>query len=655
MSGKKNKNRPSRHPPPKKADHSVLAKDATGIPKWVPIAVVAFTAMLYSRALSNGITLFDDDFYILKNPFLRDYSWHGVKAIFSSFYQSNYHPLTTLTYFFEYNFFGLNPMPYHLLNVLLHLLNTWLVFKLTEQLSGKKITAIIVSILFAIHPMHVESVAWISERKDVLYSAFYLLSLLMYLRYIDSGLLAKNYAITLLLFVASLLSKSAAVTLPVLLIVIDAYKGRRVNMKLLAEKIPFLLLSLVFGIINIYAQKAGGPVNVLFEYYGIINGIFLFTSGLALYLIRVVVPFGLSAMHYFPYIHGQGLPPLYYLSLPFVIIIVWLITRRQKNSLMQKEIIFGILFFLITISVMLQLVSVGSALTAERYTYIPYIGLFYITGQWLSNIIAKKKSVKIVITLFSLVMIIFAAQTWERISIWKDNETLLTDVIEKNPGILDVNYIYLLRADSRLTNHDLKGSLDDFTQAIAMNPQFAFANDAYYGRGHIYEELGDLKSAIYDYTNAITLSPKFAEAYNSRGWLYFMSGDTRAAMEDYNKAISLKPDYAEAYNNRGWAYNNMKNSEAAMQDYNKAILVAPSFEKPYFNRAAIKATEGNFEGAIDDYNNILKLDPDNNSAYYFRGLARLNLKNTTGACEDWKKAMELGNTNATQMLQQYCH
>jgi tetratricopeptide (TPR) repeat protein len=503
--------------------------------------------------------------------------------------------------------------------------------------------------------MHVESVAWISERKDVLYTAFYLLSTFAYLRYIEAGRTTGKYIGTLLLFVGALLSKSAAVTLPVLFVVIDIYKGRGINKKTLIEKIPFLLLSILFGIINILAQRAGGPVNILCAYYGTINGIFLFTSGIALYLIRAVVPFDLSAMHYFPNVLVTGLPWTYYLSLPFLAIITWLILRLKKDNPMRREIIFGTLFFLVTISVMLQLISVGSALTAERYTYVPFIGLFYIAGQWLANLATGKQFKAIAVGAFSFAAIVFSIQTYNRIGVWKDDETLLTDVIDKNPGILDVNYIYLLRGDSRIYTRDFRGALEDFTQALSITPQFAFAGSAYFGRAHVYEELGDLKAALGDYNSTIRVNPKLVEAYNGRGWLYFRSGDTRSAMQDYNEALSLNPRYAEAYNNRGWAYNNTGDLKAAIQDYNKAISIEPAFGKPYFNRAAVNAYLKNYAAAMDDYNCLVKLKNDDYMAYYFRGIARMNLSDRTGACQDWKRSAELGYTKASEMIQQYCH
>jgi len=620
------------------------------IPGWTPIAVLIFTALLYARGIFNGFVCFDDEDYILKNPFLKDLSWHGVKAIFTSYYSSNYHPLTTLAYLFEYNWFGVNPLPYHALNVLLHLVNTWLVFKLAEQLSGKKVTALIVCVLFAIHPMHVESVAWVSELKDVLYAAFYVSSLLLYLRYMTSGFRAKYYNGMLLLFIASMLSKSAAVTLPVLLVAIDLYKGRSFDTRFVVEKIPLLLLSLIFGIVNIYAQRSGGPVLVLTESVGFVNGTFLIFSAVAAYIMRII-PFSLSAMHYFPMIHNGALPWKYYLSLPFLLFISWLVIRR---SAFRKELLFGFSFFLIAVSVMLQIVSVGSALIAERYTYIAYIGVFYIIGQWVAGVGPERlRSIGTVV--FSLAVVILSAQTWNRISVWKDSNILCTDIIEKNPGILDVNFVYLLRGNARTSDGDLKGAMEDYTQAIIMNPQFAFEYSAYYCRGHVYDMTGNIKAAIQDYTNSIQLKPDIAEVFNNRGWDLFQSGNANAAMQDFNKAISLDTGYAEAYNNRGWIFYQSGDTKSALTDFSKTISLKPGFDKPYYNRSEIRLKNADFEGAIEDFNSILKLHPNDDRVYYQRGNAMLNINNLAGACSDWKRAVDLGNNDAVRMMQQYCH
>jgi len=656
------------------------AKTTPGIPKWALPAVLILTALLYSRALQNGLTHCDDYDYITKNPFLNDFSWSGIVAIFTSFYECNYHPLTTLAYLLEHTLFGLDPLPYHAFNVLLHVVNTWLVFKLAAQLSGKRITALVVCILFAVHPMHVESVAWASETKDVLYALFYLSSLLVYTKYSSSGYKASLYIGSLALFLLSLFSKSTAVTLPVLLIAIDLYKGRKVSLKLALEKIPFFLLALLFGIINLQAQK--GAMTDL-NTYSIINRIFLFTGSLSFYLVKLVAPLQLTAFHFFPGTEHGLLPWLFYTSLPFLLLITWLVTRRNAY---RKEIVFGISFFLITISVMLQLIPVGSAFASERYTYIPYIGLFYILGQWIAGTgIIKYRNM--VTGIFSLIVLVFSIQAWQRIGVWKNDNTLFGDIIKKNTPLANNMSVAIFQVGSEKTKKgDLQGALVDFTQSILFCPKY---ENAYFNRALVYFSLGDFRSAIADYGSVITLDPKLAtvysyrawayfqsgskdsaildynkailldsanvEAYNNRGWVEYLSGDKQSAMRDYNKAIALNPAFSGAYNNRGWAYYEAGDIPLAISDYNKAISFNPANNMAYSNLAAIKTNTGDLQGALEDYDSLIKLTPGDNNAYSIRGSVKFKLKDSSGACADWKKAAELGNTTAAQLLRQYCH
>jgi protein O-mannosyl-transferase len=642
MSGRK-RNIPTIQPGNKRPNPAQNNSSVT-IPAWMPLAVLTFTGILYIKSLFGELTTVDDDFYILKNPFLRDFSLHGVKAIFTSFYQTNYHPLTTLTFFLEYNWFGLNPIPYHLLNVVLHLANTWLVFRLAEQLSGKRLTALVVCILFAVHPLHVESVAWISERKDVLYAFFYLSSLLYYLRYLRSGYKAQYYLLALLLFLASLFSKSAAVTLPVVMVIADWYTGRKITSRSIMEKIPFLLLSILFGVLAILSQHAGGAINNYASAYSFVTKFFIFTSALCFYCIKLVLPAGLSILHYSPYILGNTLRWYYYLSLPFLLLLTWLVVRRSP---LRKEMIFGVCFFIAAISVMLQIIPVGSAYVAERYTYVAYIGFFYIIGQWMSGITAGKWR-NISIGAFAAITLFFSCLTWNRIDVWKDDTTLFNDLVDSNPEIYSA---YLYRGDLRRSEGDLPGALDDYTKSIALNPEFA---ETYSKRSNIYDAIGNIRAARADYDILIRLKPDYAIAYNNRGWDNFQLGNIQAAFADYDKAIAIDPNYAQAFNNRGWAYYKSGNMQAAIADYSKAISLSPRFDKPYYNRAAIRFEVGDFGAAIEDYNSILKLHPDDGRIYYQRAQARLDLKDHTGACADWQKALETGNKAAREMIEKYC-
>lgn len=642
MSAKQKKSTPATASIPTQVARTTSAS----LPRWAPLAVLVFTAFLYIRALDNGFTFIDDDYYILKNYYLRDFSLQGVKAIFTHFYSYNYHPLTSLTNLVEYRLFGLNPMPYHLFNVMLHLLNVWLVYKVTEQLSGKSITAMVVCILFAVHPMHVESVVWAAERKDVLYTAFYLASILLYQRYTTSGFRAKYYVYALLLFIGSLLSKSAAVTLPVLLIAIDVYKGRTINAKAMLDKVPFLLLAVLFGVLAILSQNAGGAISDIAAFYNPITRIFLFTSGLAAYFIHAVLPFGFSAIHYFPDLHGGSLPWYYYLSLPFLAGLAWVVAR---NSPYRREAIFGVLFFLITISVMLQIITVGAAIYSERYTYVSYIGLFYIVGQYIADK-WESRSANMVISVFSAFVLLFSIQSWARIPVWKNSDVLFADITDKNPNNWRNSMVYYYWGLSKMNDGMALEAIDRYTKAIQLKPGMA---NAYLNRGYAYNAMGDVKSAIVDYTKTIALDAKKSEAYNSRGWARYETGDKTGAIADLTAAISLDPKYTDAYNNRGWVYYDAGDNAKAIADYTMAIQLSPSFTKPYYNRAAIRIKAGEFQEAIKDYNTLIKLNQEDATAYLSRGVALMSLKDNA-ACLDFRKAAELGNRDAPAMIYQYC-
>ncbi|MBI4946213.1 MAG: tetratricopeptide repeat protein [Bacteroidetes bacterium] len=614
------------------------------IPRWAIFVVLFFTALLYSKALFNDFVNIDDDTYLFTNPYVTNFSWNGIKDIFSVFFNGNYHPLTTISFLFEYTFYGLNPFPYHLLNIVLHLLNTWLVFKFVETLSNKRTTAFVVAILFAVHPMHVESVAWISERKDVLYTFFYLLSLWVYMQYLQSGFKIKYYWGALFLFGFALLSKSAAVTLPVLLIAIDLYNGRKFDKKALLEKISFFVLSLFLGVMALLSQGVTERTNGLYLSYTIIEKVFLYSYSIAFYIIKAVVPFNLSAEHYFPDTHGGALPWEYYASLPFLLFVIWLITRKSS---FRKEIIFGAAFFLITLSVMIY-VPVGFTLTAERYSYVPYLGLFYIAGQWIS-LAGKIQIKKTGIATLLILIILFSWQTYERIGVWKNGIVLFTDVINKNPTVF---HGYKVRGDTKSNNGDYQEALKDYNKVMECKPGFVVG---FQRRGYIRNKLNDFKGALEDLNAAISIDSTNAESYMNRGIANDVLGNTAQALTDYNNAVRLDPQFAKAFDNRGVLKAKSGDLLGAMKDINTALSLNPNDAETYSNRGNLKAIQKDYTGSIEDFSHSLKLNPNNGMNYFNRGLTLLNLKDTIGACEDWKRAEKLGHAPATQLIIQYCH
>jgi len=289
-------------------------------------------------------------------------------------------------------------------------------------------------------------------------------------------------------------------------------------------------------------------------------------------------------MHYFPKNGGASLPWQYYASLPVLLVMIWLVVRKTR---FRKEILFGAFFFLITVSVMLQIVPVGKAHLAERYTYVPYIGLLFIVGHMISEI--KKKRLKnIFIAIMLLLAVVFSYQTWDRISVWKDGYSLFDDVIKKNPE----NYHgYYVRASLRSKGGDMKGALEDYDKAIEYKPDFVVG---LVNRGDIRNKMNDNRGALEDLNRAISMDSTQPFAYLNRGIANSGAGNIHAALLDYNKVIKLNPNIARAYGNRGILKAQSGDTTGVMEDFNKAIKMAPDDAESYSNRGSYKKRSKRF-------------------------------------------------------------
>ena len=438
------------------------------------IFILFFTFIIYFPALTNGLLLWDDHSYTWQNPFLRNFDFAKVFS-FSSFYLGHYHPLTMLWLHIEYLVFpkgeqgvydGLNPFWFHLNNILLHLLNTGLVFYIVYELKNKMEwrTAAVTALLFGIHPMHVESVAWVAELKDVLYSLFFLISLLVYIRYIKKGGIA-GLVLAFIFFILSCLSKAQAITLPVLFFVVDYYLGRKFSRKLVLEKVPFLALSVFFGILAIKASEAVSAVNAgqTSLLMNAMNGCYSFLN----YIFKMFVPAGLCAIH--PYAYGKPADlPFWFYLLPFIL--AALLAACIYSARKTKEYLFGFLFYALTVSVMLKIVPVGDSLVNERYTYIPFIGLFFILGHLFSVHSTHSGWKYPVFGLLFAVVSAFSILSVHRIQTWKDNFTFWEDAVRQYPehwrGYYGLSVLYY-------NNGDYSKALDNAMLACDRNPPAA--------------------------------------------------------------------------------------------------------------------------------------------------------------------------------------
>ncbi|HWY38489.1 MAG TPA: hypothetical protein VNY73_08020 [Bacteroidia bacterium] len=396
------------------------------------LSILGLTFILFAKTITYKFVSLDDPAYVTNNPYIKEFSLSGIAAIFSSFYNFNYHPLTTILYAIEFKLFGLNAAGYHFISLLLHLLNVVLVFSLLLKITGRKEIAIVCSLLFGVHPMHVESVAWVSEQKDLLYTLFYLLSIGCYVNYIHNKS-KKQYGFTLLFFILSLLSKPAAITLPFILFLLDLYYGKKFNKISVFEKVPFLLLSTLFAVLTFLSQHSGGALNSeLMPPYSLLQRVFVVCYTFCFYIFRLVYPADLAALHYAP----QSLSTFMYCSPFFIAALLFLIFKAKPY---KKELVFGLLFYLFSICLTLQIIPVGYSIVSERYSYVPYIGLLFIFGNMyvavsdgkMRYLLFMKPALRYI---FLLMVLACAAVSWQRIDKWKDSESLFTDLVKKYPN-----------------------------------------------------------------------------------------------------------------------------------------------------------------------------------------------------------------------------
>jgi protein O-mannosyl-transferase len=509
---------------------------------WLALGVVLITTLfIYFQALKFDLLDWDDNLYLVSVRQIKHLNWESIKLFFTNYYLGNYHPFTMLFYAVEQTIGRGQSSVYHLNNIILHIINTVLVFVLIRKISPKNaIVALITAAFFAVHPMHVESVAWVAERKDVLYSFFFLLSLIIYLNYLNTKKL-QHLIIAGIFFLFSCLSKSAAVVLPVVLVLLDYYTGRKFNWKTLAEKLPFFVISLIFGIIAVYSQNVKGQAPEL--KISVLERISVVSYSFVSYLLRLFVPIKLSAIYPYPMELNKTLPVFYYTSVLGVALLIIFIWFSRKWG---KDILFGFLFFVITIVLVLQFVPVGNATMADRYTYIPYIGIFFIIGKLYERLLQgkfKKAMNKYSIAAFFIVFAVFSSMAYTRIKIWKNNDILLTDVIQKYPNSI----AYYNRALSRGKYKNYPGAISDYDMAIGLNNNYTAA---YYSRGVIKCYQNDYSGALPDFNKAIELDSNYTDAYSDRGNVKYMLKDFKGALADYNKALEINPNDKITIKNR---------------------------------------------------------------------------------------------------------
>ncbi len=425
--------------------------------------ILIVTFISFYPCLRGGFVNFDDDRYVYRNPMIKDLSWQSIGTIFASTdYAVIYCPLVFLSYAIEYHFFDLHPCGYHVTNLILHLCNCLLVFWFIYLLCRNRPTAFITALLFAVHPLRVESVAWITERKDVLYAFFFLLALICYCDRRARGS-PIGYAGVVLFFLLSLLSKPAALVLPLVLLLCDYFRGESINRKNLSAKLPLFAIAVAFLILGLFTAREYGRKGPAFSMF---DQIFIPPYALIFYLYQSIVPLRLSCLYPFPVKHGAFLPAPFLVSPIILILIGALVVRSARYT---RTIAFGSLFFLITILPAIQFFPTGTAIVADRFTYIPSIGLSFLIARlvaWLYTM-GDKRGAHLAATALAALVAAMTVLTWGRCSVWNSNIALWDDAVRKYPD----SYVPL----------------------------------AYFNRGIVYSDMGLHEEAVSDFNKVLSL------------------------------------------------------------------------------------------------------------------------------------------------------
>ncbi len=629
-----------------------LAKPATKRPSaprysswhWVVLASILLAVWVaYSPTLSAEFINYDDDIYITENPIIRDLNSTNVKYIFSNYYYNQYSPVAMTIMGMEVKLFGLEARPLKAMAIVLHALNTLLVFFFVHSALGRTEYALATAALFALHPLQVESVAWLTASMKIgTFSLFTLSALLAYDQY-----LRRNswgfYLLALGLFVLSCFSKEQAIALAPLLLAYDYLKKRPLaSIRVWIEKIPFFAVAAIFAVVTL-GVKNEMKSESLADYFSMGHRLLFGAYALLSYWKKLLIPNDLNTFYTYP---EKLAIPAYYYAAPAIVLAVlvgmWYAWKHDRYILVFAGLFFFINIFLTLLS---QVLSVRDVMMADRYVYLPIIGFFMALIYSVDMLANRKPALRQILWgalgVFTLVL---GIATHQRCKVWLNSSTVFTDAIEKglaehgkiNPFIA---LAYNNRGIDRKNRGDIQGALADYEQAIAANPFYA---SAYLNRANIQFNAGKYAEAIPDYNKALELNPQEAKAWSSRGGAKAALGQIEDALKDLDKALELEPNYRDALSNRALVRFNAKQYQGTIEDTD-AFLRLRSDNADIINLKAMALMElGKLPEAEQTFSQAIQINPQQGIFYLNRSFLYSRMGNKGKALDDALKAKQLG-------------
>ncbi|MBP6964022.1 MAG: tetratricopeptide repeat protein [Armatimonadetes bacterium] len=605
-------------------------------------ALILLTFAAFWGVLGSEFLSFDDDVYVTANRWVNaGLTPAGIKWAFTAFHSANWHPLTWLSHMLDCQVYGLDPLGHHLGNLILHVISTVLLFLLVFRMTGFAWRSAFVAALFAVHPLHVESVAWIAERKDVLSAVFWLLTMHAYVSYAAHGRRAA-YVGALIAFALGLMAKPMLVSLPIVLLLVDYWPlgrfgfGSAVDFqaarRLIWEKVPFLILSAASCVVTFAAQSSGGAVVaaevVPFGVRGA-NAVVAYTA----YVLKMLWPAGLAAMYPHPF---DSIPAWQVVASALFLSAVTLLALRAAGS--RPYLAVGWFWYILTLLPVIGLVQVGMQSMADRYTYLPLIGLFLAVTWGAAGAAVRlgpaPRTAPILASLAVMVVLACTLGTWRQVGYWKDSETLFKRalaVTERN-GLAETNLSIALINRGRYEE-----AIRHARAAVEIKPRAR----SYDALGVALVRLGRLDEAAEQYERALRFRPVYPMSLYNLGCVRFAEGRYQDAAGLFRRAASLQPDSADTHYYLARSLAELADADGAIRSYRTAVGLDPRHYLARFNLGVMLNQRGEHQEALSLFEEVVRIKPDYAVAHHNIGSALDSLGRTDEAMRAYREAVRL--------------
>ncbi len=615
------------------------------LPSWrVLLGIIAgffaLTFLIYGWSLKDEFVRWDDGMLVYENPAIREISPASIAHIFTSYDPELYIPLTFFTYQIDYQLSGQNAFLYHLDNLVLHTLNALLVGCLLYLLSKRPWVGLLCGLLFAVHPLHTEAVEWVSARKDVLSTFFFLLSLIGYLYWRGRGG-AKTYWLSVAAFALGLMAKVMVITLPVILLLLDWHEGRKWDWRMLKEKTPYIAVAVAFGIIGLFGKRG------VIQSSSTIAKILMAGKSAVFYLQQIVWPLHFSLLY--PYTKAIVITsPDFYIP---VIVLLVIAALAVYSLTYTRDIFFALAFYFITVAPTFLNFAKGGDLdiyfASDRYAYVPSIGIFFLLGVVLWHLVEWKKTMNALMAWVSAAVALLlvaglSAKAYAQSLVWKNTETLFENVLtlypessyvahnnlgnvyrlkgEYDKAIVEYQKSIAIRAHPKTISnlgamYRKLGRIDDalaeYRQALSIDPN---SKEAHFGLGIVYAQEKQWSDAVAEYQKALLIDPQYVDAYTNLGSALMEEGNTADAIVAYRKALAIDSYFTDAQYNLAVALTKDNQPAEAISHYERVVAVAPSFTPARINLGVLYFHEGRAQDARRQFEAILVYDPENAAA-----------------------------------------